>query len=138
MSKKQLLSDRNLLAVSLGLVYIWFGALKFFPGLSPAEDLAKSTMNALTMGLIPDKINYLLLSLWETAMGIALVLRFRLKTVSTMAFVHLIFTFSPLFFFPDLCFTEPPFAWTLVGQYIFKNIVLMAALVSLYKSIPRG
>ena len=29
-----------LLRVSLGIVFLWFGALKFFPGLSPAQDLA--------------------------------------------------------------------------------------------------
>lgn len=134
MSKKQFLSNRNLLAFSLGLVYLWFGALKFFPGLSPAEDLSRSTMNALTKGLVPEKLNYLLLSLWETSIGFALLLRFRLKTVTIMALVHLIFTFTPLIIFSDLCFTNTPFAWTLVGQYIFNNIVLMAALISIYRS----
>lgn len=42
-----------LLRVSLGIVFFWFGALKFFPGLSPAQDLAMRTIDILTFGLIP-------------------------------------------------------------------------------------
>ena len=33
-----------LLRVSLGIVFLWFGALKFAPGLSPAEGLAGATI----------------------------------------------------------------------------------------------
>ena len=42
-----------LLRVSLGVVFLWFGALKFFPDLSPAQDLATRTISVLTMGLVP-------------------------------------------------------------------------------------
>src|SRR5687768_17862736 len=45
-----------LLRVSLGLVFLGFGLLKFFPGASPAEDLAERTMSALTLGLIPGDV----------------------------------------------------------------------------------
>ncbi|RQW06070.1 hypothetical protein EH222_09245, partial [candidate division KSB1 bacterium] len=37
-----------LLRVSLGIVFFWFGVLKFFPGLSPAQDLAARTIEVLT------------------------------------------------------------------------------------------
>jgi hypothetical protein len=39
-----------LLRVSLGIVFLWFGALKFFPGLSPASDLAARTIATLSFG----------------------------------------------------------------------------------------
>ncbi len=42
-----------LLRVSLGLVFLAFGAFKFFPGLSPIEGLATRTTTALTFGLVP-------------------------------------------------------------------------------------
>ena len=29
-----------LLRISLGIVFFWFGFLKFFPGMSPAQDLS--------------------------------------------------------------------------------------------------
>ena len=38
----------RLLRISLGIVFFWFGVLKFFPGLSPAQDLAIKTMRILT------------------------------------------------------------------------------------------
>ncbi|HZX63858.1 MAG TPA: hypothetical protein VFE76_00625, partial [Myxococcales bacterium] len=41
-----------LLRVSLGIVFLWFGALKFVPGMSPAEHLAGETMARLCFGLI--------------------------------------------------------------------------------------
>ena len=44
-----------LLRISLGLVFFWFGFLKFFPGLSPAEGLATGTIEVMTFGLIPPK-----------------------------------------------------------------------------------
>jgi hypothetical protein len=36
--------------VGLGIVFLWFGALKFVPGLSPAQDLAARTIERLTLG----------------------------------------------------------------------------------------
>ncbi|MCA1790237.1 MAG: hypothetical protein LC667_10375, partial [Thioalkalivibrio sp.] len=34
---------------------------------------------------------------------------------------------TPLFLFPELCFTVVPIAPTLEGQYIIKNLVLVTA-----------
>ncbi len=48
MSKKTKL---KLLAISIGLIYVWFGPLKFFPELSPAESLATETIDAMTFHL---------------------------------------------------------------------------------------
>ena len=42
-----------LLRLSVGIVFLWFGVLKFFPGLSPAEGLAARTISTLTLGIIP-------------------------------------------------------------------------------------
>lgn len=125
-------SSNNLLAISIGLAYLWFGLLKFFPGLSPAEELAKNTIDALTFGLIPSKVSIVLLAIWETAVGLLLVLNLYSKFAVRLALVHLLFTFTPLFLFPEATFTEPPFHFTLVGQYIFKNFILVAALIYLY------
>lgn len=40
------------LRASLGIIIFWFGLLKFFPGLSPAEGLATITIGMLTFGLV--------------------------------------------------------------------------------------
>ena len=48
--------------IALGIVFLWFGALKFFPGLSPAHDLATRTIYTLTFGLIPASVSVILLA----------------------------------------------------------------------------
>ncbi|WP_197062596.1 DoxX family protein [Muricauda sp. MAR_2010_75] len=119
------------MAISIGLVYLWFGMLKFFPDLSPAEGLAKSTIHVLTFGLIPDNVSIILLALWETGIGIFLIFNVARKTVTMFALVHIVFTFTPLMFFPDQVFNEGPLYLTLLGQYIIKNLIIIAALLSL-------
>ncbi|MGH2366920.1 MAG: DoxX family protein, partial [Chloroflexota bacterium] len=50
----------TLLRISLGLVFLGFGALKFFPGVSPAEALAEQAVDELTLGLLPENLGLLL------------------------------------------------------------------------------
>jgi len=118
----------QIMAISIGLVYLWFGALKFFPGSSPAEGIAIDTIDRLTFGFIPSNISIILLAIWETAVGILLILNIFKRFAIYLALVHMVFTFSPLFLFPDLTFTQLPFSFTLLGQYIVKNIAFIAAL----------
>ncbi len=133
MSVFRRIKDNHILAVTIGLVYLWFGALKFFPGISPAEELAGKTVCALTLGLIPEGLCLLMLATWEVVVGLLLILNVARKKVVIITMVHMICTFTPYIIFPDLSFTIP-FAFTLVGQYIFKNIIIIAALIILYKT----
>lgn len=121
-----------LLRISIGILFIWFGALKFFKGQSPAEDLATETIEVLTFGLLSPWAALLLLAIWEVAIGILLVFNLFIRPTVIMAFVHLCCTFSALFAFPYVSFSHPPFSFTLVGQYIMKNIVFLAALYCIY------
>ena len=122
----------RLLAFSIGLVYLWFGALKFFPNLSPADTLAKDTIHQLTFGMIPENISIILLAIWEVVIGLFLMLNIQIRTTIALALVHIVMTFTPLFFFPDLSFQETPFTLTLVGQYIMKNLIIISALLIIY------
>ena len=61
-----------LLRISLGLVFFWFGFLKFFPDLSPAEPLAKKTIELLTLGTVPSALGLKILAAWECAIGLGL------------------------------------------------------------------
>jgi len=63
------------LRVSLGLIFLWFGALKFFPGVSPAEGLAERTIATLTGGVVPAHAALLALAAWETAIGLGATVR---------------------------------------------------------------
>jgi len=122
----------SLLRISLGLIYIWFGALKFFPALSPAESIARSTIQFLTMDLIPINIGYLILAIWEIGVGFLLLINIYKRQVVIIAIIHLVFTFTPLIAFTDSTFNESLFSFTLLGQYIFKNIVLISSLLLIY------
>ena len=126
-------AKEKVLSISMGVVYFWFGALKFFPDLSPAEELAKSTMNHLTFGLIPDEVSIILLAFWEVGLGFLLVFGLFKRQAIIWALIHMVCTFTPLLFFPDDIFGEAPMSLTLVGQYIMKNLIIIAVLVSLYE-----
>ncbi len=132
MNVKKKVLDNHILAVSIGLIYIWFGALKFFPELSPAEIVAKDTIDFLTFGLIPDHISILLLAGSEIALGLLLVMNIYRRQVALLALCHMVGTFAPLFLFPERSFLSP-FCFTLLGQYIAKNIIIVSALLTLYK-----
>ena len=115
------------LRVSLGIVFLWFGFLKFFPGLSPAQGLATKTIELLTFGLIPPDISIYILAAWETIIGIGLITGWYLRITLLLLFVQMLGTMTPLVLFPAEAFTKFPYAPTLEGQYIIKNLVLISA-----------
>jgi uncharacterized membrane protein YkgB len=125
--------ENTLLSIAIGIIYLWFGALKFFPELSPAEDLAKRTIQLLTFDIIPSSISILILAFIEVVIGLCLIFNFYHKQIVKIAMVHLIFTFSPLFLFTEESFTISFLTPTLLGQYIGKNLIIIAALFTLLK-----
>jgi uncharacterized membrane protein YkgB len=122
-----------MIPVSVGIVYLWFGALKFFSGVSPAETLAQQTIQNLTFNLIDPSVSIILLALWETTIGILLLLTIWRRTALLLALLHIILTFTPFLFFPELVFTNIPFGLTLLGQYIIKNVIILGVLLVLLK-----
>lgn len=132
------LSTTRILTFSLGIIYFWFGMLKYFPNLSPAEELAKNTISAISFHLIPPHISIVLLAIWETLLGILFLTNIYRKTAVIIALVHMGFTFFPLFLFPDDSFVDAPFQFTIIGQYIMKNVVIVASLLILYKDVTHS
>ncbi len=116
-----------ILRVALGVVFFWFGVLKFFPGLSPAQTLAVETIDLLTFGLIPGSVSLVLLAVLECAIGLGLISgRLMRLTLLLLAF-QMVGAASPLVLFPGEVFTAFPYSPTLEGQYIIKNVVLVSA-----------
>lgn len=126
-------NSTRLLRWAIGINYFWFGMLKFFDGMSPAEVLAKDTIRILTFGIIPDHVNLLMLAIWEVAIGLIFLSGFFVRLGAKASIVHMIFTFMPLFFFPEVSFSHAPYGFTIVGQYIVKNLVFLAALCIILK-----
>lgn len=127
-----------LMRTGLGIVFLWFGVLKFFPGLSPAQDLATRTIDLLTFGLIPAGISLIMLAAWECAIGLGLISGKVLRVTILLLLLQMLGTITPLALFPGEAFLVFPIAPTLEGQYIIKNIVLVSAALVIGATVRGG
>lgn len=128
----------RLLRWSLGICYVWFGALKLFPHLSPAEDLAFETIHRLTFGLLEKSFSMYLLAAWEVGLGALFLVGWRFRLALKILLAHMVCTLTPAFLLPEVFFREAPFVLTLVGQYIVKNLVFMAVALVLLRAMADG
>jgi len=127
-----------LLRVSLGLVFFWFGFLKFFPGLSPAEGLATNTIEVMTFGVVQPEVSIYILAAWETLIGLGLIFGVWMRVTLLLLFTQMLGTITPAFLFPDEVFAQIPYAPTLEGQYIIKNLVLISAGIVIGATVRGG
>ena len=124
--------------IALGIVFLWFGVLKFFPNLSPAELLAARTIERLTFGAVQPTVSLPVLAAWESIIGIGLILGRWLRGILLLLAVQMAGTFTPLILFPSETFTIFPIAPTLEGQYIIKNLVLIGAAMVVGATVRGG
>ena len=111
-----------ILRIAVAVIFIWFGALKFFPGLSPATDLVKRTVYWFRPQVfIP------ILASWEVLIGICLLFRPLIRIALFLLFLQMGGTFLPLIILPQATWIRFPYAPTLEGQYILKNLVIIGA-----------
>ncbi len=113
------------LRVSLGLVFLGFGILKFFPGASPAEALVMRTVDALTLGVVSGTPAVVMTAAMETFIGLTLVTGRGLRAGLVVLAGAMVGIMSPLVLFPGDLF--PGGLPTIEGQYVLKDIVLAAA-----------
>ncbi|MCK7526282.1 MAG: DoxX family membrane protein [Ignavibacteriales bacterium] len=126
------------LRISLGIIFFWFGFLKFFHGVSSAETLATKTISVLTFGLIEPSVSLIILAVWETMIGLGLLFNKFLREILLLLFLQMIGTITPLFFFPAETFKIFPFVPTLEGQYIIKNLILISAGLAIGATVRGG
>jgi uncharacterized membrane protein YphA (DoxX/SURF4 family) len=126
------------LRIALGVVFLWFGALKFFPGASPAETLAARTIEQLTLGVVRADVALPILAAWESIIGIGLIVGRWLRGILFLLAVQMLGTFTPLVLFPAETFTLFPIAPTLEGQYIIKNLVIIGAAMVVGATVRGG
>ncbi|MBI5671333.1 MAG: DUF417 family protein [Chloroflexi bacterium] len=117
----------TLLRISLGIVFFWFGVLKFFPSLSPAQDLATRTIEMLTLGLVKANLSMPVLAAWECLIGLGLITGKFMRLTLLLLALQMAGTITPLFLFPAETWQIFPISPTLEGQYIIKNLVLVSA-----------
>jgi uncharacterized membrane protein YkgB len=117
--------------IGLFIVFFWFGILKVIGvGLSPATPLVEQLFNA-TMPLSMSFGTFMILfGLFECLIGILFLIRGAERVVIPLLLLHMITTIMPLFCIPEATwsgFLVP----TLEGQYIIKNIVIIAAAIGI-------
>jgi uncharacterized membrane protein YphA (DoxX/SURF4 family) len=114
----------DILRVSLGVVFVVFGALKFVPDASPAEALVERTVDTLSFGIVSGQTAVVLTAIAECVIGITLITGRFLRVGLLVLGGSMVGIMSPLvLFFTDLVPDTP----TLEAQYVFKDIVLVAA-----------
>jgi uncharacterized membrane protein YkgB len=113
------------LRISLAVVFIWFGLLKPL-GTSPANDLVARTVYWVDPSwFIP------FLGWWEVLIGMCMLWRPLIRVSIFLLALQMPGTFMPLVLLPDVCFVHVPWSPTLEGQYIIKNLVLIAAAMAI-------
>lgn len=127
-----------LLRISVGVVFLWFGILKFFPSASPAEDLAARTIETLTFGIVQPQLSLPILAAWEVLIGLGLISGRFMRATLLLLIVQMLGTVTPLFLFPAETWTTFPIAPTLEGQYIIKNLVLVSAALVIGSQVRGG
>lgn len=128
----------TMLRISIGIVFLWFGIIKFIPGLSPADELATRTISTLTFGLVTPDLSRPVLALWEVVIGLGFITGLYMRAIILLMFAQMIGTVTPLFLFPGEMFTVFPIAPTLEGQYIIKNIIIVSAAIAVGATVRGG
>lgn len=122
----------NLLRYAMGIVFLWYGLLKIL-GISPIEELVNHATHWIGVH------NFVIfLGVWEVVIGICLFVKKWNRLGLLLLFMQFPGTFLPLFLNPEDCFTIVPFGLTLEGQYIFKNLVLIAAGLVIITSLQHN
>jgi uncharacterized membrane protein YkgB len=125
----------TLLRLSLGLVFFAFGVLKFVPGLSPAAGLAGATFSELTLGVVPPDAGVVAVAVLETVIGLSLLTGRLLRLGLALLGLAMVGILSPLVLLPEALFRGALYAPTLTGQYVLKDVVLLAAGVAVATSV---
>jgi uncharacterized membrane protein YkgB len=118
--------------IAIFIVYFWFGILKLF-NLSPAEPLVRELFQR-TIPFINFHTFYILFALFEMLIGILFLIRGAERLVMALLALHLIATCLPLFLLPQITwqgFLVP----TLEGQYIIKNVLIIALAIVIVSQI---
>ena len=125
----------------LFVIFFWFGSLKV-AGLSPATPLVQNLFEH-TINFMSFSSFIIIFGLFEMLIGLLFVIKGLERVAIPLLAIHMVTTFMPLFLIPQETWTST-FIPTLEGQYIIKNLVIIATAMSvaahlhpLKKSPPR-
>jgi len=112
----------RVLRVCLGVVFIWFGALKI-SGQTPVAELVA----AAVPWFAPERF-LPFLGLWEVLVGAGLLFAVALRLTLLLFWLQMAGTFLVLVLRPDIAFQHGnPLLLTTEGEFVIKNLVLISA-----------
>ncbi|HSO50117.1 MAG TPA: hypothetical protein VLS86_06185 [Acidimicrobiia bacterium] len=112
------------------MVFIWFGALKVF-GVSPVGDLVASTVYWVDPDWFVPALGVI-----EVLVGVGLAARFGLRLVLLVLALQMLGTFLVFVLLPELTFQDGnPLQLTIEGEFVLKNLVLLASAMVVGASI---
>ena len=118
-------NNKNLIRLSLFIIFFWFGLLKPL-GLSAAEQLVLDTV--YWMPIFSAYVWLSIIGWWEVVIGLCFLFEKTTKIALVLLLLQMTGTFMPLIILPDVTFQNSNFFTpTLEGQYILKNILIIAA-----------
>ena len=120
--------------ISLFIIFVWFGALKFFDA-SPANPLVAELL-AKTLPFMTFEVFIKLLGALEVAIGLLFIIPRMERFAFALLIPHMITTIMPLFLLPEIAwsgFLTP----TLEGQYMIKNIVIIALAAMVFADLNK-
>lgn len=114
--------------IAIFIVYFYFGVLKLLD-LSPASPLANA-LSAKTIGIEYAHTAFIILALFECVIGVLFLFPKATRIVVPLLLVHMAIVCSPLVMVPDHIWVQP-FVPNLEGQYIIKNVVIIAVALGI-------
>lgn len=124
--------------VALGIVFLWFGLIKFFPIVAPIDLLAERTLTILTFHFFRPATCLHVLAGFECIIGLGLLTKRFLWLTLSLLFFQMLGTFMPLIILYRETWIHFPYLPTFEGQYIIKNIVLISAGIVVGSTLRGG
>jgi len=121
------------LRVALGIVFLWFGLLKVF-GVSPVADMVVRTAYFL-----PPKLALVGMGVLETIIGLGLLSGIAMRFTLALFFIQMLGTFLTVVTRPAMLVQNGnPLVLSVYGEFLLKNLVLIAAGLTIASSIPKA
>lgn len=118
---------------SLGVIFIWFGALKVF-GASPVETLVTDTLFWL-----PPTVAVKGMGTLEILVGLGLMTGWAIRLTLLMFFLQMAGTFAVFVILPGRMFVAGnPLLLTTEGEFVLKNLILVTAGLVVAGAIPKA
>ena len=123
--------------LALFVVFVWFGSLKLF-GLSPAGALVTDLFNHTLGIMVPFSADtfIILLGALEVIIGSLFMIPRMERVAMVLLIPHMITTVLPLFLLPAVTWSGFMIP-TLEGQYILKNLVIIALAFMVFADLGK-